>query len=193
MLAYDLIAFEKRVADAFNAGEVEGPIHLSGGNEESLIRHFENIGSQEWIFSTYRSHYHALLHGIDPEWLFQEILAGRSMCISSVEHKFHSSAIVGGCLAMAVGVAAAIKRDGKRGMVHCFVGDMAATTGAFHEAFKYSTGHWLPIQFIVEDNGLSCDTPTKETWGDSTHHPKVVNGYKYSRKHAHAGTGKDLF
>lgn len=123
----------------------------------------------------------------------EEILAGRSMCVSSVEHKFHSSAIVGGCLSMAVGVAAAIKRDNKKGMVHCFLGDMAATTGAFHEAKQYAFGHWLPIRFIVEDNGLSCDTPTKECWGDDTHHPKVIDGYRYTRKHAHAGTGKDLF
>jgi len=59
-----LIAFEKRVADAFNAGEIKGPIHLAGGNEEELIRHFQGIGSDEWVFSTYRSHYHALLKGI---------------------------------------------------------------------------------------------------------------------------------
>lgn len=94
---------------------------------------------------------------------------------------------------MAVGVAKALKMQRKNKLVHCFVGDMAATTGAFHEATQYAWGHSLPINFIVEDNGLSCDTPTRETWGDSTNHPKVVNGYKYTRQHAHAGTGRDLF
>ena len=191
MNAEQLNAFEQRVADAFNEGKCKGPIHL-GSNAEQLIEHFKNIGSDEWVFATYRSHLAALLKGIPQDWLFNEILEGRSMCISSPKHKFHSSAIVGGCLPMAVGVAAALKRHGKNKMVHIFVGDMAATTGVFHEATQYAWGHGLPINFIVEDNGLSCDTPTKETWGESVS-PRVINGHRYTRKHAHAGTGRDLF
>jgi len=94
---------------------------------------------------------------------------------------------------MAVGVAAATKRQRKNEMVHCFLGDMAATTGAFHEAYQYAMGFRLPIKFYVEDNGLSCDTPTQECWGDSEPWPSKRDGYRYTRKHSHAGTGKDLF
>lgn len=189
-----IIAFEKRVAEAFEAKQIKGPVHLSGGNEDALIRHFQNIAPYEWVFSTYRSHYHALLHGISEEWLFEEIVAGRSMCISNVEHKFHSSAIVGGCLPIAVGVAAALKRQGKhqKEMVHCFVGDMAARSGAFHEALQYAKGHWLPIKFYVENNGLSCDTPTAETWGTETP-PGYRDGHDYTRTYPHAGIGKYVF
>lgn len=116
------------------------------------------------------------------------------MCISSPKHKFHSSAIVGGCLAMAVGVAYALKREGIPRMVHCFIGDMAATTGAFHEAHQYAQGHRLHIRFYVEDNGLSCDTPTQETWGSNEPYGTIYKvGYQYKRQHAHAGTGRDLF
>jgi TPP-dependent pyruvate/acetoin dehydrogenase alpha subunit len=43
---------------------------------------------------------------------------------------------------------------------------MSAETGAFHEALKYARAHQLPITFIVEDNELSVETPTKEVWGD---------------------------
>ncbi len=158
-----------------------------------LIDHFKNVGSGEWVFSTYRSHYHALLKGIPEDWLFEEILAGRSMCISSVEHKFHSSAIVGGCLAMAVGVAAALERRNKNQMVHCFIGDMAATTGAFHEAHQYAVGHRLHIKFYVEDNGLSCDTPTQEVWGSKEDWPSKRDGHRYARTYPHSGAGKYLF
>jgi TPP-dependent pyruvate/acetoin dehydrogenase alpha subunit len=188
-----LIAFEKRVAEAFDAGLVKGPIHLSGGNEDQLYEVFRNIGRDEWLFSTYRSHYHALLKGIPEDWLFNEILEGRSMCISSPEHKFHSSAIVGGCLSQAVGVAYALKLNKVNKMVHCFVGDMAATTGAFYEAHQYAKGQRLHIKFYVENNGLSCDTPTEEVWGPQEYGTVYRNEYKYTRQHAHAGTGKDLF
>ena len=95
---------------------------------------------------------------------------------------------------MAVGVAYALKREGIMRAVHCFIGDMAATTGAFHEAHQYAKGHRLHIRFYVEDNGLSCDTPTQETWGSSEPWGTIYKvGYKYTRKHAHAGTGRDLF
>lgn len=188
-----LIAFEKRVAAAFKAKKVKGPIHLAGGNEDALLSIFQNISDGEWVFSTYRSHYHALLHGIPEKWLMAEILAGRSMSIHSLGHRFMSSAIVGGMLPIAVGVAAALKRQGVMQMVHCFVGDMAATTGAFHEAVKYAEGHRLPIRFYIEDNGMSCDTPTDETWGAGLDGTVRVERYDYARIYPHSGIGKYVF
>ena len=187
----DLIAFEKRVADAFQAQRIKGPIHLSGGNEQQLIDIFRNVDPQDWVFASYRNHYAALLHGIDEEWLFEEILAGRSMSIHSPEHHFYSSAIVGGCLPIAVGVAAALKRQGSARKVWCFVGDMAATTGAFLEATVYARGQCLPITFIVECNGMSCDTPTILTWGYGEE--EDVRTYVYERTYPHSGIGKYVF
>ena len=32
-----LIAFERKIADLWEAGKIRGPIHLSGGNEKELI------------------------------------------------------------------------------------------------------------------------------------------------------------
>ncbi len=32
-----LIDFERRIADAWEGGNIRGPIHLSGGNEEQII------------------------------------------------------------------------------------------------------------------------------------------------------------
>lgn len=183
-----LIAFEKRVAEAFERGEVKGPVHLSGGNEDQLIAVFEKVSSDDWVFSTWRNHYHALLHGIQEERVFSEICAGRSMNLTFPEHKFYASAIVGGILPIATGVAAAIKRNGCGRKVWCFVGDMAATTGAFHEASVYAAGHDLPITFIVEDNGVSTNAPTEECWGAPKWHN--VLRYTYERVFPHVGIGK---
>lgn len=184
----DLIAFEKRVAEAFESGEVSGPVHLSGGNEEILIDIFKNIHREDWVFSTYRSHYHALLHGLDPNYVYTQILAGRSMNITDTNPRFFSSAIVGGCLPIAVGVALGLKKRMSKRMVWCFIGDMAATTGAFHEAHKFAVGHDLPIKFVIEDNGLSCDSPTKDVWGENE--AFKILPYLYKRSHPHVGTGK---
>ena len=191
MTADELIAFEKRVVEAFAEKRVKGPIHCSGGNESQLIEIFKGIDRSDYVFSFYRSHYHALLHGIDPEWLFQQIIDGHSMNIMSPEHRFFTSAIVGGTLPIAVGTAAALKRKGSKKKVWCFVGDMCATAGMFHEARQYAVGHGLPISFIIEGNGLSCNTPTRDTWNS----PWIPAGekikyYEYERTYPHSGIDK---
>ncbi|MCR4308105.1 MAG: thiamine pyrophosphate-dependent enzyme [Candidatus Berkelbacteria bacterium] len=185
----DLIAFENEVAEAFEAKLIPGPIHLSGGNEDQLIEIFKNIKPTDWVFSTWRSHYHALLHGVPRETVMAEIMAGRSMSLMFPEHNFFTSAIVGGILPIAVGVAYALK--GTDTKVWCFVGDMAATTGMYAESYRYATRCNLPIIFVMEDNGLSCNTPTDAAWGDTEIWP-IDNeiDYPYSRKVPHCGTGK---
>lgn len=183
-----LIDFETEIAELYKAGKIKAPIHLSKGNEEPLIDIFRNIQPEDWIFSTWRSHYHALLKGIDPEWLKKEIIERRSIHIINPEHNFYSSAIVAGNLPIALGTAYALKLKKSENGVWVFSGDMAAKTGAFHEATKYAQGHDLPIKFVVEDNSWSVDTPTQEVWDPENAQGKVMR-YKYERGYPHHGSG----
>lgn len=189
--AKKLIEFEKEIASYFEEGLIRGPIHLSGGNEQKLIDLFakNSIDENTWCFSTHRSHLHALLKGISPEWLKNEILQGRSMHIFSQKHKFFTSAMVGGIAPIALGVAMAIKRKNSTNWVWAFVGDMAAETGIFHECVKYASRNDLPITFVVEDNGLSTNTPTQLIWGESKAKPNIIR-YRYERFYPHVGVGK---
>lgn len=191
MTADELIQFEADVIEAFEAKQIKGPIHLSGGNEAQLIEIFKRIDRSDWIFTTYRGHYHALLHGIPSIEVMRLIVEGKSMNLSFPQYRFWCSAIVAGCLPIAVGVAAGIKRNEGNDHVWCFVGDMAARTGAFHEATQYARGHLLPITFVVEDNGMSCDSPTAKTWGDVSPDLSAdyIIRYGYERKFPHVGTG----
>ena len=47
----------------------------------------------------------------------------------------------------------------------------------------------LPIAFVIEDNGLSVDTPTRVAWGTSTWSAEI-HSYKYNRKYPHQGAGE---
>lgn len=69
----EMIAFEKDVADEYCAGKIRAPIHLSDGNEDQLIEIFKTINRTDWVYSTWRSHYHALLHGIPKEHLKEKL------------------------------------------------------------------------------------------------------------------------
>ena len=193
MIKADLIAFEEDIKDCFLRGEIRTPIHLAGGNEEHLIRIFRDIKQDDWVFSTYRSHYHALLKGVPAEQVKRDILAGRSMHINSRKHKFFTSSIVGGCLPIAVGVAMAIQRKGLPNKVWVFLGDMASEMGIFHECSKYSSRFNLPITFIIEDNGFSVNTPTAVAWGNYKYfplYPEKVKTYEYERIYPHQGCGQ---
>ena len=182
MLKEELIAFEEEVAKRFEAKEIRGPIHLcSPSQAEPLIEIFKNVSRKDWVLSTWRSHWHALLHGIPRDLVMDEILAGRSMSLNFPEYRFMTSAIMGGMLPIACGLAAAGEK------VWCFVGDMCETTGVFADAWHYASAQDLNVNFIVEDNGLSVNSPSRRVWG-----PKPLD-YRYERYHYnrtwnHSGT-----
>jgi TPP-dependent pyruvate/acetoin dehydrogenase alpha subunit len=159
--------FEKEIATIYESGVIKAPIHLRDGNEAQLIKIFKNINSQDYVFSTWASHSHALLKGVDPQRVKKDILEGRSITLNYPKFNFYSSAIVGGVAPIALGVAKALayQSDEKGGRVYCFVGDMSFQTGIVNESIRYSLGHDLPITWIVEDNKKSVGTDTENTCG----------------------------
>jgi TPP-dependent pyruvate/acetoin dehydrogenase alpha subunit len=185
----DLINFELDIKKIYEAGKIKAPIHLSGNNEDQLINIFKKIKKNDWVFSTWRNHYHALLKEIPIDWLKKEIIAGRSMGINNIKYKFYSSAIVAGSIPIALGVAKALKLKKKNQKVWVFIGDMTFETGMFYECYKYAKNHKLPLKFVIEDNNLSTNTPTNKVWVKKSKTPKDVIYYKYKRKYPHHGTG----
>ena len=186
-----LHSFTEEIKELFNSGQIHSPVHLSLGNEEQLIRLFKKIHPNDWVFSTHRSHYHALLKGVPKEWLREQILDNRSMHINSKEHRFFTSAIVGGICPIALGVALGIKRRGGTEHVWCFVGDMGSETGIFYECTKYACRHDLPVSFVIEDNGFSVNTPTQESWGPKEYGlDGHIQYYEYERLLPHSGSGQ---
>jgi len=196
----ELIQFEKDIIEMYLAGKLPYPIHLSGGNEKEIIEIFKNIKKEDWIVTTYRSHYHSLLKSGKKDWLVKKIKKGRSIHVHSKKYKIVSTAIVGGHISTAVGIAMGIKMNNGTNLVWCFIGDMTATTGQFEEAYNYSMFNKLPIRFVIEDNTKSTDTPTASAWVNDytddilfeTGNPKETNiyYYKYKRTLPHYGCGK---
>lgn len=209
----DLKSFEKEIADLFNSGKIKAPIHLYDGNEQIMIDIFENFINREndWVCCTWRNHYQALLKGIPPDRLRELIINGKSMVMNIPEHKFICSSIVGGIPSIATGIALANKIQENDSHVWCWLGDMSAETGHFHEAYKYSIAHNLKITFVIEDNGKSVCTPTDKVWGSKKYYltedlfehdktnaetinnllikPKLLYYQYNNNKYPHAGAG----
>ncbi len=184
-----LIDFEIKIKEIYEKGQIRAPVHLSGNNEEQLIKIFKNIKTNDWVFSSWRNHYHALLKGITEKNLLDQICKGRSMSVNSKKHNFYSSSIVGGILPIALGVSMSLKKKSKKSKVWVFIGDMTYETGVFHECYKYAQNFKLPIKFVVEDNNMSTNSPTNEVWSKKSKISKNIIYYKYKRKYPHHGTG----
>lgn len=209
-----LIAFEDEIAALFADRRIHAPVHLAGGNEEQLIHVFRTyVDPQDWVLCSWRSHYHCLLKGVPPDQVRQAILDGKSISLCFPEYRILSSGIVGGTAPIAVGLAMGIMRKQKQRKAVCFVGDMTAEAGGFHEAVKYATNFDLPVLFVIEDNGLSVSTSTAEAWGGRSklfltgvHYPAIAEGlgpyrgkqtpkvlrYSYKLTRPHVGVGRHV-
>jgi len=192
----ELIQFEEHIASLFNQGKIKAPVHLYNGNEDQIIKVFSEIKPNDWVFCSWRSHYQCLLKGVPKELIEKEIVEGRSISLCFPEYKIYSSAIVGGILPIAVGTAMSITNDDQ---VFCFIGDMTSESGMAYECIKYSVNHNLPIKFIIENNGKSVCTDTKEVWNYNqpflkygiwnNMYSKHLHYYEYETKYPHAGAG----
>ena len=171
-----LIDFEKKIVTLYEKKKIRGPIHLSGNNEDQLINIFKKIKKNDWVFSGWRNHYHAILKNIPLHDIEKQIIKGKSMNLNSMKHNFFTSSIVGGILPVALGVAMALKMKKSKSKVWVFIGDMTYETGIFHECYKYGRNFKLPINFVVEDNNMSTNTPTKKAWGKKQ---KILPNIKY--------------
>ena len=199
-----LIAFEARVKELWEAGELPYLIHLCGGNENQLIEIFSQVEPGDWVFSTHRNHYHALLSGMNPDRLEHLIREGNSMFVfgsqGDDQHgmpvNFLTSSVLAGTCCIAAGVAHRIqnewRQDSSARMPHvwCFLGDGAEDEGHFYEAVRFVDGHKLPCTFIIEDNDRSVDTNRADRRGDGQMiWPHCVKRYHYKPVYPHAGSG----
>jgi pyruvate dehydrogenase E1 component alpha subunit len=195
LTAEELIAFETDIAHEFNQAKIRAPVHLYSGNEGPMLEIFKRIRQEDWVLCSWRSHYQCLLKGVPKDVLKAEIMAGRSISLCFPEYRILSSAIVTGVLPIAVGIALSIKRSGGSNRVFCFMGEMTSETGVAHECIKYCRNHDLPVHWIVEDNGKSVCTDTREVWNartltyENAQNPRVTY-YKYQTHYPHAGAGK---
>ncbi len=192
VLKDELISFESRVKDLWEAGELPFLLHLCGGNEEQLIEIFREIRDGDWIFSSHRSHYHYLLAGGLEERLMGLIKKGRSMFVFDRGLNFFTSSVLAGTCCIAAGVAHTLKEENSENRVWCFLGDGAEDEGHFYEAVCFVQGHNLPCTFIIEDNDRSVDTSKEQRRGSNymwRSWPSCVRRYHYTPTYPHAGSG----
>lgn len=160
--------FEEKCAELYSRGKIQGFLHLYIGEEAVAVGAMPALTAEDAIISTYREHGHALARGMPAGSLMAEMYGkangccrgrGGSMHLFDAGLRFYGgSAIVGGGLPLAVGLALADKLQGRQRITACFFGDGAVAEGEFHESLNLATLWQLPVLFLCENNLYAMGT-----------------------------------
>jgi pyruvate dehydrogenase E1 component alpha subunit len=160
--------FEERAGEMYARAKVGGFLHLSIGEEATIVGSARALRERDYLISTYRSHGHALVRGTPPENVMAELFgradgcsAGRggSMHMFDAARRFMGGyGIVGGNLPIAAGLALASDYEGSDDVTLCTFGDGASNQGTFGETLNIAALWKLPVVFMVTNNQFGMGT-----------------------------------
>src|SRR6266851_2100350 len=148
------------------ARPIRGHVHVSIGQEAAAAGACAALGARDYLFTTHRNHGHVLARGGEPLRILAEILgradgyshgrAGGFHIAAPPLGILHTSAIVGGSVALAAGAAFATSRLGVAHVALVFFGDGAMEEGVFSETLNIAQLWRLPVVFFMENNSVSA-------------------------------------
>ncbi|HEY9287669.1 MAG TPA: pyruvate dehydrogenase (acetyl-transferring) E1 component subunit alpha [Candidatus Dormibacteraeota bacterium] len=154
--------FEEKTAEMYQMAKIGGFCHLNIGEEATIVGTISALRKNDYVYSTYREHGHALAKGVEPNAVMAELFGketgtshgrGGSMHLFSQEHRFYGGyAIVGEALPIACGSGYAITYKGTDEVVMSIFGDGATNIGGFHEALNVAKLWHLPMVFVCVNN-----------------------------------------
>ena len=161
--------FEERVGQLVRAGEIDGLIHLSTGQEGVAAAVCSQLRDDDHVYSGHRAHGHAIAQGASLGRVMAELMGrdtglcrglGGSMHLVDVEHGFMgATGVVGGNVPIALGSALAARLRGLDTVSVVFFGDGAVQAGHFTETVNLATLWRLPLILVCENNGFAEFTP----------------------------------
>ena len=165
--------FEEACGRMYMQGKIKGFLHLYIGEEAIAVGSISELTKEDYVITHYRDHGHALARGMDPNKVMAELYGkkdgssrgkGGSMHLFDKDLNFMGGyAIVGGHLPIAIGLALALKKQEKNGIVLCFFGDGAVNEGEFHESMNLAALWNLPVLFYLENNQYGMGTHVKRS------------------------------
>jgi pyruvate dehydrogenase E1 component alpha subunit len=160
--------FEERAGEMYARAKVGGFLHLSIGEEATIVGSARALRESDYLISTYRSHGHALVRGTPPENVMAELFGrvdgcsggrGGSMHMFDLARRFMGGyGIVGGNLPIAAGIALASDYQGTDEITLCQFGDGASNQGTFGETLNLAALWRLPVVFMVTNNQFGMGT-----------------------------------
>src|SRR5437879_2400845 len=163
--------FEERAQEQYTKAKIGGYCHLNIGEEATVVGGIEALKPNDWIFTSYREHGHAIARGVDPKTVMAELFGketgtshgrGGSMHLVDYSRRFMGGyGIVGGHLPLAVGGAWAVKYRKQKDVIFCMFGDGTTNIGALHESLHMAKVFDLPVVWFCVNNRYGMGTPAE--------------------------------
>ena len=160
---------EQRIAGRYAEQEMRCPVHLSIGQEAVAVGVCAHLSRSDRVMSAHRSHGHYLAKGGSVYAMIAELYGrkdgccggrGGSMHLMDQEAGFWGAVpIVGSTLPIALGLALADRRLGRKNRTAAFFGEGATEEGVFAETLNLACVLRVPMLFVCENNGFSVYTP----------------------------------
>ncbi|MDT0267397.1 thiamine pyrophosphate-dependent enzyme [Streptomyces sp. DSM 44915] len=132
----------------------------SRGQEACQIGSVLALRAEDWLFPTYRDSMALFARGLDPVELLT-LLRGEWHCgyDPTVWRTAPQCTPLATQTVHAVGLADALRRRGRGGVVLVLVGDGGTSEGDFHEALNFAGVLRAPVVFLVQNNGYAISVP----------------------------------
>jgi pyruvate dehydrogenase E1 component alpha subunit len=180
--------FEERAQEQYTKAKIGGYCHLNIGEEATVVGGITALKPNDYIFTSYREHGHAIARGVDPRAVMAELFGketgtshgrGGSMHMFDANLRFMGGyGIVGGHLPLATGAGWAVRyrKTMQKGsprthgeasesvgsdVVFCMFGDGATNIGAFHESLNFAKVFKLPVVWFCINNRYGMGTPVE--------------------------------
>src|SRR5438105_7837450 len=160
--------FEERAGEMYARAKIGGFLHLSIGEEATIVGSALALRERNYLVHTYRSHGHALVRGTPPENVMAELFGrvdgcshgrGGSMHMFDLSRRFMGGyGIVGGNLPIAAGIALSSDYRGTDEVTLCTFGDGACNQGTFGETLNLAALWRLPVVVVVTNSQFGMGT-----------------------------------
>ncbi len=160
--------FEERAGEMYARAKIGGFLHLSIGEEATIVGSARALREQDYLISTYRSHGNAIARGTPPEQVMAELFGrtggccgghGGSMHMFDLKRRFMGGyGIVGGNLPIGAGIGLSSEYLGQDEVTLCSFGDGASNQGTFGETLNLAALWRLPVVFMVVNNQFGMGT-----------------------------------
>lgn len=156
---------EEKIVELYPSDKIQSPVHLSIGQEPHIAAVVMQLGINDQVFTSYRSHAVYLAKGGNLKKMFAELYGKASggsggkagsmhLCAPEVK-MMGSSAIVAATFPHALGAAYVLKLRRTNNIAVSITGDGSTEEGVFHECLNFASLKKLPLLLVVENNGLA--------------------------------------
>ncbi|HEX5399420.1 MAG TPA: thiamine pyrophosphate-dependent enzyme [Verrucomicrobiae bacterium] len=150
------------------SGHIGGFLHLYTGQESVAVGTISLCGNNDHVIAGYRSHGNALAMGMSMNECMAELFGKVTGCSKGKGGSMHFFApdknywgghgIVAGQTPLGMGLAFALKYQGRKGCCLCFLGDGAVNQGVYQASLNLASLWSLPVIYIIENNQYSMGT-----------------------------------